>query len=209
MKSNEQDNGTQSAHWSMKICFWVALIIVLVTSAVVILLTHRPVWIKLEILALSSGLLMTFFYSYILYFGVKFHDDGAITLPKVFENRPQPKFSNLIDLDYGDIFSGSEGIIGFVISVILNILFSLLLAFLMALLLWLGINLVVVSVVIITFPLFYIFTRSIKFVLRHAVECQGQFLKSILYGFGYALLKTATLCFIIFTTHYLVTFVKV
>lgn len=192
----------------MKTCFWVALFIVLVASAVVILLMHKPVWIKLEIFALSSGLLMTFFYSYILYFGIKFHDDGAITLPKIFENRPKPKFSNLLDLDYADIFSGSEGIIGFVISVILNILFSLLMAFLMTLLLWLGINLVVVSVVIITFPLLYIFTRSIKFVMQHAAECQGRFLKSILYGFGYALLKTATLCFIIFTAHYLVNFVE-
>lgn len=195
----------------MKTCFWTALIIVLLSSTIVILLMHKPVWIELETLALVIGLMMTFFYSYILYHGVKFLDDGAITVSEAISNISKWDFLNSLYVDNIGDFSkagASEDPMELLIGLFLDILFSLLLTFILGLLSWFGGNLVATSIIIITIPLFYIFTRSIRFVMRHVEECRGKVLKSIQYGLGYALLKTTTLCIMIFAAHQLANLIK-
>ena len=171
---------------------------------------HKGVWIELETLALVIGLMMTFFYSYILYHGVKFLDDGAIALPKAI-NISRWDFVDSLYVDNIGHFSkagASEGPMELLIGLILDILVSLLLTFILGLLLWLGINLMAASIIIITILLFYIFTRSLRFVMRHVEECRGKFLKSIRYGFGYALLKTTTLYIMILAAHNWLTSLK-
>jgi len=102
----------------------------------------------------------------------------------------------------------SEGLGGLLLGVILDIVVCILLAIVLSILLWLGINLLVAGVIAIAIPLFYIFKRSLFFVMRHVDECQGNILAALRYGFGYAVLKTLTLCLIIFGSHELATFIK-
>lgn len=211
MNSSQQtDNDEQKKlHWSMVTCFWTALIIVVIAATSVIVFMHKAVWVELETLAAVIGILMTLFYSYILYHGVKFLDGETIALTRAIGN----------PFDFadggGDLFGhftaagASEGIAGLLLGLLLDIIVCLVLAFLLSILFWLGVNLVVAGVVVVAIPLFYIFKRSLSFVLRHVDECKGDFWKSCRYGFGYAILKTATLCLMIFASHELANIIKV
>jgi hypothetical protein len=64
-----------------------------------------------------------------------------------------------------------------------------------------GVNLLIVGVVAVAVPIFYIFRRSVLFVIRHAKECHGNLWRSFGYGVSYAAMKTAVLCLIVFASH--------
>jgi len=56
-------------HWSLVTNFWVAAGIIALSATAVLLLMHKAVWVELEVLALIVGVMMTAFYTYVLYLG--------------------------------------------------------------------------------------------------------------------------------------------
>jgi hypothetical protein len=208
-QTNENSNGVKHRErWSVLTCFWTALGIVLIVAITVLLLMHKPVWVELETLAVVVGILMTFFYTNLLYNGIHFSKDETLTFGKAIGN----------PLDLADGMGGefghftaagaSEGPAGLLLGLVLDIIVCIFLAIVLSLLLWLGINLLVDGIIAIAIPLFYIFKRSVFFVMRHVEECHGNFLMALRYGFGYSVIKTLTLCLIIFGSHELATFIK-
>lgn len=62
-------------------------------------------------------------------------------------------------------------------------------------------NILAVGVISVVLPLFYVFKRSVLFVMRHVEECHGNLWRSLGYGVAYAALKTALVCLIVFGSH--------
>ncbi|CEG57245.1 hypothetical protein [Legionella fallonii] len=207
MKRNKNEPG---AHWSVKTCFWTALGIILLSAIIVILFVHKAVWVELETLALIIGIMTTFFYSYILYHGVRFLDGERITFRRVMDRPLEPENDVVSTESFGYFTSNlsDEGLIGILFGLILDILTCFMLASILSVLMWFGVNLIAVSIFIVATPLYYIFSQSLRFVMRHVEECRGNFVKSVQYGLGYALLKTATLCLIVFVSHDLAKVIK-
>ena len=164
----------------------------------------------METLALVVGGLMTGFYSFALYHGVYFSDDETISLVVPVGN-PLDFADGSIS---GDLFGAfttagaSEGPVGLLLGFILDIIVCLFLSFVVAFLFWLGVNLLLIGVVIVVIPLYYIFKRSVLFVMRHTEECHGNLWRSLGYGLSYAVLKTALLCLIVFASHELAQLIK-
>jgi len=89
MQQETKENTNSEEHrerWSVLTFFWTALVIVLVAAFLVIILMHKPVWVELETLALVVGVAMTIFYTFILYRGIHFSKDEAITFGKTIGN---------------------------------------------------------------------------------------------------------------------------
>jgi hypothetical protein len=194
--------------WSLKTSFWMVFTILLVTSAFVLCLMQKAVWIELETLAVIAGVLLSLFYTYILYHGVVFVDDRTVAVRKSIGSPFDISgVSNLGDMNFGSFAAAgaSDGIGGMLLGLLLDIVVTIFLAFVLSFLAWLGVNLVVESVALISIPLVYIFKRSLAFVLRHTEECRGNPGASLKYGFAYGAFKTATLCLIIFASHRIAT----
>jgi hypothetical protein len=170
---------------------------------------HKPVWVELETVALVVGILMTIFYTYVLYHGVHFSNDETLTFVKAIGHPLQLSDGMGGELGHFTAAGASEGPAGLLLGLILDIVICLVLAIVLSILLWLGINLLVAGVIAISIPLFYIFKRSVFFVMRHVEECHGNFLLALRYGIGYAVIETLTLCFIIFGSHELATLIKI
>ena len=154
------------------------------------------------------SILMTFFYTYLLYYGIQFSKDETVTFGRSIGNPLDLDAGPCLDFGHFTAAGASEGPAGLLLGLVLDIVVCIFLSIVLSLLLWLGINLLVVGVVAIAMPLFYIFKRSVFFVLQHLEECHGKFFVALRYGFGYAAIKTLTLCLIIFGSHELATFIK-
>jgi energy-coupling factor transporter transmembrane protein EcfT len=79
-------NTRPTERWCLLTCFWSALIIVLIATISVLFLMHKPVWVELEILASIVVILMTIFYTFVLYYGVYFSKENTLTLVKPIGN---------------------------------------------------------------------------------------------------------------------------
>lgn len=66
-----------------------------------------------------------------------------------------------------------EGPIGCVVGFILDVVLSLFLVVLVAALVWLGVNIAIASVAAVALPLFFVFSRSLRFVVARGRTCQG------------------------------------
>jgi|GEM_PF-2129974 len=196
--------------WSLLTCFWTAIVIILIAATSVIVLLHKPVWVELETLALVVGILMTIFYTYVLYHGIHFSKDETLTFGKAIGN-PLDLADGSMSGEFGHFTAAgaSEGPAELLLGLVLDIVVFIFLTIVLSLLLWLGINLFVAGVIAISIPLFYIFKRSVFFVMRHVDECNGNVLAALRYGVAYAVVKTLTLCLIIFGSHELATFIKI
>jgi hypothetical protein len=206
-KQEDIDKGNHRERWSVLTCFWTALVIVLISAVSVTILMHKPVWVELETLAAIVGILMTCFYTYLLYHGIQFSKDETLTFRKTI-GEPLDLAQSGIDFGHFTAAGASEGPAGLLLGFMLDVVLCIVLSIVLSLLIWLGINLLVVGVIAIAIPLFYIFKRSVFFVMRHVEECHGNLLAALRYGFGYAAVKTITLCFIIFGSHELANLIK-
>ena len=204
-----QQSKSDRPHWSLVTSFWVAVSTIALIAIAELLFIQKAVWVELEALAGIVGIMMTAFYTYVLYHGVKFSENETISLTKELGGNPLDlgELGNLASTRGGYGFGhltaagASEGLAGLLLGLLLDIIVTLLLAVVFSVLLWLGINLLVSSVIIVAIPFFYVFKRSVFFVMRHIGVCHGNLLKSFGYGFGYAAFKTAILCLIVFAAH--------
>jgi hypothetical protein len=192
-------HGQKRPKWSLKTAFWVFVSIVLLSSVAVPLLSHKALWIELEMVVSIVALVIFFFYWWVLYHGVHFCDDEQLTVAFVEYDVTDAMGPNH---SFG-FASGADDPIGCILALLLEILFFFLFAFVFSFLIWLGINGLVLSIAIIATPIFYVFRSSIRFVLRVAPVCRQNFLKSAGFAGGFALLKTFWLFAVIAGSHYL------
>jgi uncharacterized protein YqhQ len=200
----QQRNGKRARlHWSLVTSFWVALVIVAIATVTVVLIMQKPVWIEIETLAGVVGVLLSGFYTFVLYHGVYFAENEAITLiepigtPMDFADA----IGNLPEFGHFSDAGASEGPIGLILGLIIGIIAFFLLAAVLAFLFWLGVNVLAVGVISVVLPLFYVFKGSVLFVIKHVEECHGNLWRSLGYGVTYAALKTALVCLIVFGSH--------
>jgi hypothetical protein len=198
-KDTYNAQGLQRPKWSLKTAFWVFVSIVLLSSVAVPLLSHRPLWVELEMVVAIVALVIFLFYWWVLYRGVHFCDDEHLTVTFVAYEATDPMWPNG---GFG-FASGADDPIGCIIALLLEVLFFFLFAFVFSFLIWLGINGLVLSIAIIATPIFYVFRSSIRFVLRVAPVCRQNLLKSGVFAGGFALLKTCWLFAVIAGSHYL------
>jgi Flp pilus assembly protein TadB len=195
-------------HWSLVTSFWVALVIVAIATVTVVVIMQKPVWIEIETLAGVVGVLLSGFYTFVLYHGVYFAENETITLiepigtPMDFADAIGEIIRKPLHFDHFTELAGeAAGPIGLLLGFILDLLVCFLFAIGLGFLFWLGVNFVVVGVIAVTLPLFYIFKRSVLFVIWHVEECHGNLWRSLSYGVAYAALKTGWMCLIVFASH--------
>jgi hypothetical protein len=191
--------GSKRERWSLVTTFWVACGVICLSAVIVFQIAKQPIWIEFETLALVGGAMMTLFYTMILYKGVYFDENEQIVIIR-------PTSSAGLELvefgDFGEITGGlSDGPLGLLFGFLLDILVTFVLSFVLALLYWLGVNILFIGVVAVSLPTFYLFKRSLFFVLKHVDECHGKLVSSFAYAIGYSAVKTALLCGMIFVGH--------
>jgi hypothetical protein len=89
------------------------------------------------------------------------------------------------------------------IELFLDIVLLLLVEFGLFGMLWLGVNILLASLLGVLFPAYCLFQRSAQFVASHQGFCKGKLRTSLFYGVGYALLKTMSLCAIVCAAHFI------
>ena len=200
MASTEQakDAPRQRLKWSLKTAFWVFLSIGLLSTAGVLSLSHKDLWIELEMVVALVALLLFIFYFWVLYHGVNFHDDGQLGL----------KFSSF-DVSDPWPYEGlglihlAEDPVSLILFLLVEFVLLMVFAFVFSFLIWLGMNGVVLAITLLTIPLFYIFRSSVRFVLRNSPACCGDFLKSVCVAAGFAVFKSCWFFAIVAGAHYL------
>ncbi len=191
------------AHWSLATNFVAAIVIIVVSSLIVIVVLKKPLWVELEIAIGIVGLAMFLFYTWILYHGVSFRPDETLTIsfskfnPDVFGYTADPTLLG----DFAAQGFAEGGPIGCILGVLFGIVVSVILAVVLAIFLWLFSNVLLTGITILALPLFFIFKRSVFFVIRHAKECQGRLAMSLRYGASYALAKSFILYLIVYGAH--------
>lgn len=102
---------------------------------------------------------------------------------------------------------GAEaGPLGIIIGFLLDLLVSAVIAFVIAVILWLSFNLVVTGVVFISIPLFFLFRRSIRYIVAKGRTCHGNVGKSFLFALRATVTNTVWLYAILATAHYMARF---
>ena len=152
--------------WSVKTNFWGAAAVVLLVSLTTLLVLKKSIWTELEIF---TGILSLFMFAYLfllLYYGVRFDSNEHYVIAW---------HSNLTDwleatpsIDTGGTFTegGAEvGPLGMIVGSLLDLLISIVITILIAVVLWLSMNVLVTGVVILGMPLFFLFRRSVRYVV--------------------------------------------
>lgn len=164
----------------------------------------KSIWVELEFLV---GILSVFFFLYqfyILFHGIRFdpNEKYDITWQSV-------DFSSVLEgtscLDtFGTLASagGDGGILGLVIGFIIDLVVSIILAFVIAFVFWAGVNLFFSSVFILFLPAFYLFKRSLRFVIAKGRYCYKNYTRSVIYSLRATFTGAIWFYIIIFLGHY-------
>lgn len=191
--------------WSFKTNFWAGILIAVLVSAIVLIILKKSIWIELEIiLGILSFFIFIFFY-YVFYHGVRFDksEKYSITWTKIdFESCANA--SPVIETGGELALIGAEsGISGFIIGLLLDIVLSLGLSFVIAVLLWLGLNIGITAILVLFLPLFYIFKRSLRYVIARSKRCHKDMIKSFFSALLATFISTSWLYVILLGGHYL------
>jgi hypothetical protein len=201
----DKNQAGQRPKWSLRAAFWVFVWIVLLSTAGVLLLSHKDLWLELEMVVSIVALALFLFYWWVLYHAVHFYDDDQLTLSFIQGDVADPGWP---DGGFG-LASGADDPIGCIIAILLEVVLYLLVAFVLSFLVWIGINGLLLCVTLIAMPVFFIFRSSVRFVLRNAPACHRNLLKSAGLAAGFALLKTCWFFAVIAGSHYLALWYKV
>ncbi|MCP4049380.1 MAG: hypothetical protein GY730_01555 [bacterium] len=189
--------------WNMKTSFWSSLFIGTIVSCVIFLFSHKSIWVELELIAGMLSVFIFIFLFYVLYHGIKFDSNEKYSITwKDAGLSTMDGFSPGMGLGLTE--AGAEaGPLGIVIGFILDIVVTILLSILIVVLLWVGINIVFSSIMILFFPMYFLFRRSIKFVVSKSNVCHKDFQKSFYYAVKGTLINTIWFYMIIFAGHYI------
>jgi hypothetical protein len=78
------------------------------------------------------------------------------------------------------------GPVGCLIGLLLDLIATILLSFGIAVLFWLGVNLVVGAVTAVFIPLYFLFSRSLRFIVTQGRHCRGNLGRSFVYALSAA-----------------------
>lgn len=195
----------QPPQWSLKSVFRVFVSIVLISTITVLSLSHKDLWIECEIVVSIVGLLLFFFYFWVLYRGVRFNDDGQLEF-KMFKFDECWGVASLVD-GLG-LMEGAHCPASFLGLLLFQFILLPIFAVVFSFLVGLGLNGVVFSITLLAMPLFYIFRSSVNFVLRNSPKCRGDALKSCCVAAGFALFKSCWFFGVVAGTHFLAPYFK-
>jgi hypothetical protein len=184
------------ARWSLQVAFWVFVAIVSLSAGVVLVLSKGDLWLELEMITGVVAGALFLFYWWILYHGVQFGNDERLTFASVSMEHVDP------GIPFGQITSAADDPLGLVVAFIIDVLVSLVLAVILSLLIWIGLNGVILAIVLIATPLFYVFRVSVRFVLRNAPTCHGHIGKAAQVALTFTIVKTAWVFAVIAGAHY-------
>jgi hypothetical protein len=189
--------------WSIKTNFFGSIFVVALVSSVVLLFLKKSIWVELEIISIILFFCIFIYLFYVLYHGIRFDNNEkyAFTWKRVDD---VTQLSPVVDTGGALTGAGAEaGILGLIIGFLLDIIVSILLSILIAAILWFGINIVLSAILILFFPLFYLFRRSIRFVVAKGRRCHKNIEKSLLFAFQATVTNTLWLYVIIACGHYI------
>lgn len=186
--------------WSLRTTFGAALMIVVLVAIMTLVLLHRDFWIELETVTALLSVVMFMFFGHVLYRGIR------------FDKHERFDFS-FRTVEYGDMWGGGDvldrlpdavsfvdledGCLGFIVSII----GSLIIVGLLTVLLWLGANVVINVVAVISIPLFYFFKRSLRQLVALGRTCHGRLARSCLIALRMTLLYTVWFYALIYAAH--------
>lgn len=191
--------------WSFKTSFWGAGLIVFLVALVVLIFLKKSIWVELEVIVGVISFFIFVYLFYVLYHGIRFDNNEKYTITwKHIEAGNLSGSFDVIDTGFELTGAGAEaGILGIIIGFILDIIISFLLSLLIALLLWIGLNIVITAIIVLTIPLFYIFKRSLRYIMAKGRRCYKDRTKSFLFALKATILNSAWLYFLIFLGYYI------
>jgi hypothetical protein len=162
-----------------------------------VFLVETSIWHQLE---LMIGILAFFIFLFlwaVLYQGVRYDKKKRFHFQWVRTEHLE-EFVDSVGhgVDTQGVFTSAgaeEGPLGCVLGLILDIVFSFLLVLLVAALLWVGVNVVIASIAAVALPLFFIFSRSLRFVVARGRSCRSDVRRSLIYAATCAFLSTVWL----------------
>jgi hypothetical protein len=167
--------------WSLKTNFWGAVGIVTLATLCALLALKQSVWVELHVIAGVLALFMFGYFLLLLYYGVRFDRNEQYSF-----SWPASKFETWWNATSqfntgGTMTEGGAdaGPLGMLIGFLLDLLLSIIIAFVIALVLWLTFSFLVTAVLAISLPLFFLFRRSIRYIVAKGRACRGNLGKSV------------------------------
>jgi hypothetical protein len=170
--------------WSLKTSFWAAVAVVTIASLCALLVLKRSIWVELHVL---TAVLATFMFGYlflVLYYGVRFDRNEQYSF-----SWPGSKFESWWDgtsqFNTGGTLAegGAEaGPLGMIVGFLLDLIVSAVIAFVIAVVLWLTFSFVVTAILVVAIPLFFLFRRSIRYIVVKGRSCHGNLGRSIFFA---------------------------
>jgi len=158
--------------WSLKTHFWGAASVALLASLTTLLVLKKSLWAELEILIGSLSLCLFAYFFFLLYYGVRFDKNEPYLV--LWRARLTDWLDATPSLDTGGTFTegGAEaGPLGMIVGFLLDVLVSIVLTLLLAVVLWLSLNVFVTAAVLLGAPLFFLFRRSVRYVVAKGRAC--------------------------------------
>ncbi len=194
----------KSPRWSLKTHFWGAVTVVLVVSLTILLVLKKSLWAELEIL---TGVLSIFMFAYfflLLYYSVRFDKNEHYLI--LWPSQLTDWLDATPSLDTGGTFT-AEGIeagpLGMIVGFVLDVVVSIVLTFLLAVVLWLSMNVFVTAVVVLGAPLFFLFRRSVRYVVAQGRACCKDSSRAGWFALRATLVNTLWFYAILEGTHYI------
>lgn len=192
--------------WNLKATFLSSLLILIFSLLLILMLGDKPIWLELELVVLIFGLFLFMCYSLALYRGIIFRnlkmpnyaqEHISFTKLDTWVNSGIP----IVNTNFFTEMGLEVGIFAAILGFIIDCVVTLFLTLVITLLIWLGLNIFISSILMLFFPLYYLFKRSVLILLRHSQACYGRLFLSVTYGFAYALLYSLMICGIIYLVH--------
>ncbi len=175
--------------WGLKTSFLFAMAVGALVCSLVALLVRGSVWIELELMLSVLAAIAFLFFFLVLYRGVRFDPQQGYVLGWVHPRRI------LSDAPVGDAFGvfteagAHEGLVGFLLGLVLDLVLSIVLVFAITLLIWLGVNALIAAVAIVFVPLYYLFRRSLRYLVVRGRSCRGKVLQSSAWAAAYTIVN--------------------
>jgi len=188
----------------MKTNFWGTIGVALLVSLVTLLVLKKSLWAELEILIGILSLFMFAYFFLLLYHGVRFDRNESYLI--TWRSNLADWLDTTAHVDTGGAFTegGAEaGPLGLVVGFLLDVLLSILLTLLLAVVLWLSMNVLVTTVVLLGTPLFFLFRRSVRYVVAKGRSCHKDSRKAFWFALRATLLNTLWLYAILLGAHYI------
>ena len=181
--------------WSAKSSFLYALCLTGIVTALVLAIGKRSVWVELE---LAVGILAACFFiflSYVLYHGIEMDESERFEFAWRRADSSLLDFADFPGLDVLDAGDDGFGCLG---AVLVGILVFIVFAVLFPILLWLGLNLFIATLAAIILPMFYLYRRSLRHILRRGRRCRRRLGRAVGFAAAYTLIGSAWIYAVLF-----------